>query len=311
MMGIKDRRSLHHTPMDVDRQIAKVHPLILYNRGVLKHSREILQVRSEEKTLEPICYLCGEPIEDNQGTYWIKGTGGIFSRGIYPDTVVCAHWGKCAHVVGKYFAQFPPDERGEFWFWNHLPFYIQTTEKVTNSNRFIYVLKSRKYYKIGIAKDVEKRMRELQTGDPIKHLFVCSSFFEDAPKFEKRLHEAFDEYRVEGEWFELPPEKLEELIEILESKNFIEQVLPLNNVVYYSPGTRVLWRNQPGTIHSLVIKSYKYEVGYNIVLDTQNCRDEPEINNSSYDELILEGDGMPSVEGYEVDPVEPKFLKTT
>ncbi|QLE51761.1 GIY-YIG nuclease family protein [Nostoc sp. C057] len=258
--------------------------------------------------MEPICYLCGEPIKDNKGTYWIKGTGGIFSRGVYPSTIVSAHWGKCANVVGKYFDQFPPDEKGESWFWNHLPFYTQSDEKVTNSNRFIYVLKSTESYKIGITKDVAKRMRELQTGDPVKHLFVCSSFFEDAPRFEKLLHEAFAEYRVENsEWFELPPEKLEELIEILENKNFIEQVPPLNNVVYYPPGTRVLWRNQPGIVHSLVIKSYKYEVGYNIILDSQNYRDDPEVSNSGYDELILEDVGIPSKEGYEVEPIKPNI----
>lgn len=257
--------------------------------------------------MQPICYYCGKLIEDNQGTYWVKGTGGIFSRGVYPSTLVCAHWGNCAHVVGKYFAQFPPDEKGEFWFWNHLPFLTQSDEEVTNSGRFIYVLKSKEYYKIGIAKDVAKRMRELQTGNPVKHLFVCSSFFEDAPKFEKRLHEAFSEYRGEGEWFELPPEKLEELIEILESKDFITQVPPLDNVVYYAPDTRVLWRNQPGIIHSLVVKPYKYEVGYNVLLDVQGSRDEPEVTNSSYDELTLEEAGIPSIEGYEVKPVEPNI----
>lgn len=254
--------------------------------------------------MEPICYHCGKPIQNNQGTYWIKGTGGWFARGVYPSTVVCAHWRKCAKVVGEYFAQIPPDEKGESWFWQHLPFYTQTNEKVNNSDRFIYVLKSNEYYKIGIAKDVAKRMRELQTGDPVKHLFVCSSFFKDAPRFEKCLHEAFAKYRVEGEWFELPPEKLEELIEILENKNFIEQVPPLDNIVYYALGTRVLWRNQPGIVHSLVIKSYKYEVGYNILLDTQSCIDEPEVTNSGYNELILENTRIPSIEGYEVEPVE-------
>ncbi|MEH2217588.1 MAG: GIY-YIG nuclease family protein [Nostoc sp.] len=174
--------------------------------------------------MEPICYYCEKLIENNQGTYWIKGTGGVFSRGVYPSTVVCAHRGECADFVGKYFAQFPQDQKGESWFWNRLPFYTQSDEEVTDSDRFIYILKSRQYYKIGIAKDVAKRMRELQTGDPVKHLFVSSSFFKDAPRFERRLHEAFTEYREEGEWFKLPAKKLEELIEILENKDFIEQV---------------------------------------------------------------------------------------
>ncbi len=84
--------------------------------------------------------------------------------------------------------------------------------------------------------------------------------------------------------------------------NFIEQVPPVDNIVYYPRGTRVLWRDQPGIVHSLVIKPYKYEVGYNILLDTQSCIDEPEVLNSGYNELILENTRIPSMEGYEVEP---------
>ena len=68
----------------------------------------------------------------------------------------------------------------------------------------------------------------------------------------------------------------------------MDKVLPLDNVVYYHPGTRVLWRNRPGIVHSLVIKTYKYQVGYNILLDTQSSTDEPKVLNSSYGELVLE-----------------------
>ena len=50
----------------------------------------------------------------------------------------------------------------------------------------------------------------------------------------------------------------------------------------------------------LVIKTYKYQVGYNILLDTQSSTDEPKVLNSSYGELVLEDSGIPSQEGYEV-----------
>lgn len=259
--------------------------------------------------VEPICYLCGKPIEDSKGTYWVKGTGGLFSRGVYPNTVVSAHWGKCARIVGRYFSQFPPDEKGEFWFWHHLPFSIQSDKETTNSHRFIYILKSGEHYKIGISKDVKKRMRELQTGDPVRHMFVCSSFSKDASNLENCLHKFFAEYKIfaeyrgESEWFTLPPEQLERLIEILGDGGFIEQIPPLDNIVYYPPGTRVLWRNQPGIIHSLVVKAYRYEVGYNVVLDTQPDKGDPEVTNSGYDELVLEGSTLPSIEGCEVEPI--------
>ena len=102
-----------------------------------------------------------------------------------------------------------------------------------------------------------------------------------------------------GEWFELPPEKVEDLIEIMENKN---KVPPLDNIVYYSPGTRVLWNGEPGVVHSLHLKSYPYEVGYNIVLDSQKRKNEPEIGNSGYSELVLEESRVRSTEGYYIDP---------
>jgi hypothetical protein len=253
--------------------------------------------------MEPICYHCGNPISDNRGTYWIKGTGGIFARGVYLDTIVCAHWGKCANIVGKEFPAICPDEEGQGWFWGHLPFYKEV-DSTSNSNRFIYILKSDKYYKIGIAKDVAKRIRELQTGNPIKIALVSAAFFENAPQFEKKLHEAFSEYWTHGEWFELPAEKLEDLLAILENKDFINQVPPFDNIVYYPPGTRVLWHGQPGFVHDLVIKRQRFEIGYDIVLDAQTCQDTPEVTNSGYDELVLEETGLPSNEGYEVPPLE-------
>ncbi|WP_445174118.1 hypothetical protein [Microcoleus sp.] len=39
-------------------------------------------------------------------------------------------------------------------------------------------------------------------------------------------------------------------------------------------------------------------------MDDQSCRDEPDITNSGYNELVLEESGVPSTEGYEVEPVE-------
>lgn len=255
--------------------------------------------------MEPICNYCGQPILENKGTYWVRGTGGIFARGVYPSTIVCAHWGDCAQIVGNEFAQVHPDEEGQSWFWGHLPFYKEV-DATSNSDRFIYILKSGTYYKIGIAKDVAQRLRNLQTGNPIEIALVSAAFFEGAPRFESKLHEAFSEYRTRGEWFELPPDKLEDLIEILENRDFIDQVPPLDNIVYYAPNTRVLWLNKPGIVSSLVVKAYKYEVGYNIVLDSQDYKNEPEVTNSGYDELVLEETGMPSTVGYEIEPTEPE-----
>lgn len=84
-----------------------------------------------------------------------------------------------------------------------------------------------------------------------------------------------------------------------------KKVPPLDNIVYYSPGTRILWNGEPGVVDGLHIKPYPYQVGYDIVLDSQTRKNEPEIGNSGYNELVLEDSGLKSTDGYKVEPCEP------
>lgn len=63
-------------------------------------------------------------------------------------------------------------------------------------------------YKIGStrSKDVNKRLKQLQTGNP-NHLFIKESYQTEHPfKLEKMLHNRFKTYNVNGEWFELNEE---------------------------------------------------------------------------------------------------------
>lgn len=62
-------------------------------------------------------------------------------------------------------------------------------------------------YKIGFTdRAVEERMKELQTGspDPLKIIHVFDGTFED----EKRLHLECDDFRIQGEWFDMNEDKL-------------------------------------------------------------------------------------------------------
>lgn len=251
----------------------------------------------------PICQCCQQPIKDNHGTYWAWGQGGLYARGLSKKKIVYAHWGKCSKVVGRSLALESPDENGESWFWGHMPFYKEGGE-ISNKDRFIYILKSDKYYKIGITKNLDKRIDQLQTGNPHEIYLVCSTFVENTSGFERKLHKEFDQYRISGEWFDLPYEQLEKLIEIIENGDFIADELPLENIVYYAANTRVLWVDQPGVVHSLVVKPYKYQIGYNILLDSQTSGEAPEVTNAGYEELVLEATKEKSTDGYEVPPDE-------
>lgn len=64
--------------------------------------------------------------------------------------------------------------------------------------------------KIGIAKDVGKRLIGIQTSNPYPLRLLC--FFPGNEEMEKEIHVAFYFVRLEGEWF-LPHPKLLKLIE--------------------------------------------------------------------------------------------------
>ena len=65
--------------------------------------------------------------------------------------------------------------------------------------------------KIGIAKDPMRRLKELQTGQPMELRLLWSV----AGNYENDLHVHFAAYRVRGEWFDLTP--LGEAIDVVKA----------------------------------------------------------------------------------------------
>lgn len=61
--------------------------------------------------------------------------------------------------------------------------------------------------KIGYSQDVERRARQLQTGSPyrLKLMGEIRLPESEAKRLERALHKQYSEYRVIGEWFELDP----------------------------------------------------------------------------------------------------------
>lgn len=70
---------------------------------------------------------------------------------------------------------------------------------------YIYLLRCEEhsYYKIGITNNLQKRLKEIQTGTPDKIYFV--DFYESkyARKIESGLHRFFEHKHRNNEWFEL------------------------------------------------------------------------------------------------------------
>jgi len=69
--------------------------------------------------------------------------------------------------------------------------------------------------KIGVASDPEFRRSELQTGNPyplsIRLLIVCSDTA-GAYEIESAFHRVFADVRLQGEWFDVTPEQVTEIL---------------------------------------------------------------------------------------------------
>lgn len=74
-----------------------------------------------------------------------------------------------------------------------------------NTERFVYVVKESVSgrYKIGISKDPERRMKELNTGNPEELVMVaCYRATHDGYKSENLAHREFEQARLRSEWFD-------------------------------------------------------------------------------------------------------------
>ena len=88
-------------------------------------------------------------------------------------------------------------------------------------------------YKIGStrAKDVNNRLKQLQTGSS-SELYIKESFETEYPfKLEKMLHNHFKEKNLIGEWFELSKADTEDFKEICEDK--IKVIKKIKNNPFY------------------------------------------------------------------------------
>ena len=90
-------------------------------------------------------------------------------------------------------------------------------------------------YKIGStkAKDVNKRLKQLQTGNS-SELFIKESYETEHPfKLEKMLHNHFKSSNLIGEWFELSESDTEAFRKVCEEKEKIISSLK-NNPFYFN-----------------------------------------------------------------------------
>jgi hypothetical protein len=71
--------------------------------------------------------------------------------------------------------------------------------------KYIYLIQSleNSYYKIGVSKNPQRRIKELQTGNSSELKLVESYQSEYADKIERTLQRRYSHLRKEGEWFDM------------------------------------------------------------------------------------------------------------
>ena len=106
------------------------------------------------------------------------------------------------------------------------------------------------FYKIGVTTDtVDKRIRQLQTGNPFRIVPHRTLVLEGAEFVERHLHRLYSANRRMLEWFTLSPDELEEVIE--EAEGFAEGVSDLIVEVREldtTPSTRAMMSPTPEAI---------------------------------------------------------------
>lgn len=100
-----------------------------------------------------------------------------------------------------------------------------------NNKSYVYIIKAgpgpKDPIKVGVADDVHKRMKQLQTGNPkelrlVMH-FECNDR-EHAFYLEKTIHSFLDAKRMHGEWFKVTKSKLMKVIDNLGKTNEISSL---------------------------------------------------------------------------------------
>lgn len=84
---------------------------------------------------------------------------------------------------------------------NHRKTFVKPKPK---KKSHIYFLKCGDYYKIGISKDVNRRIKELDKRPFKIEVIYISDLTEKALEIEQTIHSSLERFRINGEWYNLP-----------------------------------------------------------------------------------------------------------
>lgn len=93
------------------------------------------------------------------------------------------------------------------------------TRKQNSLDCYTYLMidKRTRYYKIGFSNTPKYREKTLQSEQPSIEMIAHRRFIDRklAQDFEKQLHQKFDSKRIRGEWFDLNPQDVNDIMKLL------------------------------------------------------------------------------------------------
>ena len=91
---------------------------------------------------------------------------------------------------------------------------LNTTPK-EKEKAYVYLLKCGDYYKIGFSKDVERRIKELDHRPYKVEIIYISPLTNRAYQIEQNLHSELEQYRINGEWYDLPKRLIDAICDVI------------------------------------------------------------------------------------------------
>lgn len=91
---------------------------------------------------------------------------------------------------------------------------------------YIYIIKCKNLYKIGISERVKKRFQTFNTSNPFELELIFFHPVKLARIVEKDIHHKFSEKRIKGEWFKLNKKDLNSIMSELKEIGMIITELP-------------------------------------------------------------------------------------
>lgn len=92
---------------------------------------------------------------------------------------------------------------------------------------FVYLLRlgDTDFYKVGVSKDVQNRIADLQTATPFELRLIGFIEQSDALRVERDIHRALAGRRVRNEWFKSDHDEIVEVFQAVNAMAFVDQQL--------------------------------------------------------------------------------------